>query len=53
MYDEKTYEEERKNELSIKGLIKILDSIDEFEKKWNGRINSFFITGGDPLLHPG
>ena len=49
MFDEKTYEDEIKNELELSGLLKILESISEFEKKWNCSVNSFAITGGDPF----
>jgi radical SAM protein with 4Fe4S-binding SPASM domain len=50
MYDEVTYEEERKNTLNLDGLFRILDSFEAFEKKWSAAIDHFHITGGDPLL---
>jgi radical SAM protein with 4Fe4S-binding SPASM domain len=52
MFDEKTYCGEREKEFDIQGLLTILDSIAEFEEKWQARVKNFAITGGDPLLHP-
>ncbi|MHC9540762.1 MAG: radical SAM protein [Vulcanimicrobiota bacterium] len=52
MFDEKTYRGERDKEFDIKGLFTILDSISEFEEKWQAKVQNFAITGGDPLLHP-
>jgi radical SAM protein with 4Fe4S-binding SPASM domain len=49
MFDESTYPEEKANTLSDKDLLKVLDSILDFEKKWNCSMPSFAITGGDPL----
>lgn len=50
MYDSTRYETELKNECSFETLVKILDEIEIFEKKWGFKINDFFITGGDPLI---
>jgi len=50
MFDEKTYGGQR--EFDIRGLLGILDSISEFEEKWQARVRDFAITGGDPLMHP-
>lgn len=50
MYDEKTYENERNNTLSLKDLIKILDSLKAFEMKYNAKFKHIAFTGGDPLL---
>ncbi len=50
MYDEKTFESERKNTLSLDGLIKILDSLKAFEVKYNTRFYDIAFSGGDPLL---
>ena len=50
MYDEATYEDEKKNTLSLNGLIKILDDFERFEKKYNANFNKFVLSGGDPLL---
>jgi radical SAM protein with 4Fe4S-binding SPASM domain len=50
MYDEKTYENERKNTLSFDGLIKVLDSLKAFEDKYNAKFNNLTFSGGDPLL---
>ncbi|MCK8824024.1 radical SAM/SPASM domain-containing protein [Fuchsiella alkaliacetigena] len=50
MFDEDTYDEERNKELSTVEIIDIIDDIESFEDKWGANINSFFMTGGDPLL---
>ncbi|MEQ8225598.1 MAG: radical SAM protein, partial [Candidatus Eremiobacterota bacterium] len=50
MFDSSTYEQEKSHELDRDSLFKILDSISAFEKKWKANINTFDITGGDPLL---
>ena len=50
MYDEATYANERKNALSYKGLLKVLNRFDEFSEKWGVKFRNFNITGGDPLL---
>jgi radical SAM protein with 4Fe4S-binding SPASM domain len=50
MFDSSTYRSERDNTLSYGGLLRILDDIECFEKKWNANIGHFAITGGDPLL---
>lgn len=50
MYDERTFKDEKQNTLSDSDLRKVLDSILDFERKWNCRINGFAISGGDPLL---
>ena len=50
MYDEETYIDERKNTLPLKSLIKILDGLENFEKKYNAQFRPFAISGGDPLL---
>ena len=50
MYDEETYADERKNTLPLEGLIKILDNLDSFEKKYNAEFAPFGLSGGDPLL---
>ena len=44
--------DEEKN-LSTAKLLEILDRLDEFELKYKTKIDTFIITGGDPLLHPG
>jgi radical SAM protein with 4Fe4S-binding SPASM domain len=50
MYDEATYEDERKNTLDFGGLLRVLDSFEAFEEKWGTTIGYFAVTGGDPLL---
>lgn len=50
MYDKSTFEHEQKDTLDFNGLIKILNSIEDFEKKYNCFIKQFDIAGGDPLL---
>lgn len=50
MYDELTYADERKNTLSLEGLIKILNELDIFEKKYNAKFTPIELSGGDPLL---
>lgn len=52
MYDEATFTKEINNDLKLDGLIEILQSILDFEKTYDARINHFAITGGDPLLYP-
>ena len=53
MYDPATYAKERENELTDPELARILESIQAFEKKWDAKIDSYAITGGDPLQRPG
>ncbi|NGX52652.1 MAG: Sporulation killing factor maturation protein SkfB [Candidatus Anoxychlamydiales bacterium] len=50
MYDEETYADERKNTLVLDALVKILDDLDIFEKKYNAKFIPIEISGGDPLL---
>ncbi|NGX55844.1 MAG: putative mycofactocin radical SAM maturase MftC [Candidatus Anoxychlamydiales bacterium] len=50
MHEDSIYENERKNALPIRDLVKILDQIEDFEKKYNVKMSDFNITGGDPLL---
>jgi MoaA/NifB/PqqE/SkfB family radical SAM enzyme len=50
MYDPLTWPAERDNTLSLSDLFRLLDSICEFEQKWDVDIDPFAITGGDPLL---
>ncbi len=50
MYDESTFENERNNTLSFSDLIKIMDSLEDFEQKYNAKFVHFSITGGDPLM---
>jgi radical SAM protein with 4Fe4S-binding SPASM domain len=50
MYDEGTFENERKNTLPYDDLIRILESFEDFEHKYGARIVNFSITGGDPFL---
>lgn len=50
MFDSATYDDERKNTLPLAGLLKIVDSLQKFEKKYHSRFVNFYITGGDPLL---
>lgn len=50
MFDSETYYEERKNTLSLKSLIHIMNDIESFENKYGANISHFSITGGDPLL---
>lgn len=52
MYDERTYEAEKRNELDLAGLRRVLDSIAAFEEKWQAEVATFAVSGGDPLLHP-
>jgi radical SAM protein with 4Fe4S-binding SPASM domain len=52
MYDPATYEAEANNPMDLKGLLRILDSMADFERKWQANISHFAVTGGDPLLHP-
>ena len=53
VYDRTTYQSETEEELDLRSLILILDSITAFQRKWQARIERFFISGGDPLTHPG
>ncbi len=53
VYDRKTYAAEVQNELSDEQLVRILDDIVRFERKWGASIGSFSVTGGDPLARPG
>ncbi len=50
MFDPQTWPAERENTLPMEGLVSILDSFADFEKKWDTEIGRFAITGGDPLL---
>jgi len=50
MYDDKTFHDERKNTLPLDGLIKILDHLTDFEKKYNTKFHDIAVTGGDPFL---
>lgn len=52
MYDESTYNGERSNEMDLRVLLQVLESITTFQRRWQARIERFNITGGDPLLHP-
>ncbi|MEW6363685.1 MAG: radical SAM protein [Acidobacteriota bacterium] len=52
MYDEATFESERKNTLSYEGMMRVLDSFEAFEDRYGARIVNFSITGGDPFLRP-
>jgi radical SAM protein with 4Fe4S-binding SPASM domain len=49
MFDEKTFSDERANTLSDIDLLKVLESLVDFENKWNCSIPSISVTGGDPL----
>ena len=51
MYDAE-YKRRLQNEKGIKEFIEILDNIERFEEKYQVNIDSFYITGGDPLAHP-
>jgi len=50
MFDPLTWPAERTNTLSLGDLIRLLDSLSEFEQKWDVDFSHFAITGGDPLL---
>jgi len=50
VYDEKTYHEEKNNILPLDGLVKILDDLKKFEKKYHAKFDKIVISGGDPLL---
>jgi radical SAM protein with 4Fe4S-binding SPASM domain len=50
MYDPLTWPAERNHTLSLSDLFRSLDSLCEFEQKWEADIGHFAITGGDPLL---
>jgi radical SAM protein with 4Fe4S-binding SPASM domain len=50
MYDPLTWPAERNETLSLSDLIRVLDSLSQFEHKWDVDIDHFAITGGDPLL---
>ena len=52
MYDEATFESERRNTLSYDDMMRVLDSFEAFEGKYGARIVNFSITGGDPFLRP-
>lgn len=52
MYDPRTYEAERAEELNRAGLFAVLERFAEFERDWNAEIPHFAVTGGDPLLRP-
>jgi len=51
MFDPATAAAETAEEPGFDQLLRILDSICEFESKWGARVPDFYITGGDPLLH--
>jgi radical SAM protein with 4Fe4S-binding SPASM domain len=50
LYDKKTFQNEKKNTLSLNDLIKILDNLRDFEKKYNVKFSNIAFSGGDPLL---
>ena len=50
MYDPLTWPAERDQTLSLGDLIRVLDSLSEFEQKWDVNIGHFAVSGGDPLL---
>jgi radical SAM protein with 4Fe4S-binding SPASM domain len=50
MYDPITWPAERDNTLSLNDLLQVLDSLCEFEEKWDVQIGHIAVTGGDPLL---
>lgn len=52
MYESDRYKTEIENQLSFSDMLRVLDDIADFEDKWGFDINSFFITGGDPVLNP-
>jgi radical SAM protein with 4Fe4S-binding SPASM domain len=52
MFDPATWPAERDNTLSLDGLMRILDRIEEFERDWDADLGDFGVTGGDPLLRP-
>jgi len=52
MFDNERYNNEKKNILSLKDLIKILDDLKNFENKYKVNLNQAGITGGDLLLRP-
>lgn len=51
MFENERYRTEIENELKFSDMLKILDDIEDFEKKWNFAVNDFFVTGGDPVLN--
>ena len=53
MYDEKTFADERKNTLSDEQLIRVLDDLTGFERKYGVRFSTFNLSGGDPVSRPG
>lgn len=50
VFDEATYAREREDTLSLDGLERVLERIEDFERKWGVSIENFTISGGDPLL---
>lgn len=52
MFDPRTYEAERANELDRTGLFAVLERFVEFERDWPAEFPHFAISGGDPLLCP-
>jgi len=50
MYDEATYEHERDHTLSFDGLMRVLDSLADFEQRYSADFRSIAVSGGDPLL---
>ncbi len=52
IFNESTYASELAGELDYAGLLRVLDSILAFEKKYRTRFATFVLGGGDPLLHP-
>jgi len=49
-YGELTYKEERHHPLSWDEMMRVLESVEEFERQYGARF-SFGLIGGDPLLH--
>ena len=52
MFESERYRTEIEHELTFGKMVRILDDIKDFEKKWGFAVNDFFITGGDPVLNP-
>lgn len=50
VYDPATWPAERNHTLALGDLLRLLDSLCEFEQQWNADIAHFALTGGDPLL---
>ena len=50
VHDAATYKSELENELSYPDLLRVLDELERFERKWRTNIVYFAISGGDPLL---